>query len=945
MGIYNLTFDVLGRFGGEIPKLNIYYGGKKLAVKYAYSSNTPVSLEIDTDGFAYNHSLLRFYFVKGSGADGDSIEVSNIKLDNDALDINNFEEAKGGTVTNDSLVLGKGEYIDYNAQASGDITDTQYVAPQSGAKVQAVITGTAGDDRPLYGTNEAGGDVIDALAGDDKVIAADGNDTVNAGDGNDYVSGGNGDDILNGNAGNDKMYGGNGDDTLNGGTGTDKLYGNAGNDTINGGDDNDTLYGNEGQDTLDGGNGDDNISGGADNDTLYAGAGNDQLFGGDGDDEMYGGNDNDRMLGNAGNDTMYGDAGDDNIDGQEGDDTIYGGSGSDTIDGEEGNDTLLGDGGDDYIIGGQGADILTGGAGNDVMYGGGISSYDQYVVRNTSAYGTSELFFLEQTQSFYTFVQTNLTWNAARSDANNTLLNGAEGHLVNITSSVENDFIYNLGLSKGASSTNRIWLGGNDVAVDQKWVWADGIESGIQFSQAGNGINNFYDNWGSGQPNNVGGSQEYATFWYNGGDTWDDRPTGDSHYYVIEWAADDVIADNSIDILNGGVGNDTLYGGGGNDVLNGGNDNDILFGQDGNDSLFGDVGNDSLIGGAGNDIIDGGAGIDTAILSGNEADYTITLSGAIYTFVHNSGLDGTDTFTLVENFAFADGEVAVGDLNINTGLVGTAGDDIIYSDSTPAGRNSYIQDVLDNNATPITGQNGTQALMYNADTGNFYQYVVQYVSESQMNNNISGATIDGVAGTLVSFENADELSYVLNNLGADYGGAPAFQNNTVVADTNAGDGLLTTLNADGSFGTSSGYVPYIVEWDGDAILGPNNTPGTGTSQTLSGGDGADNLYGADGQDTFIFEAAYLDHNDTVHDFDVDHGDVLDISDILSDQGIAVNAGNISSYISLDQWNGLRVDTSGSGQFYNSNNNIVTTFSGTTDLDDLSTMYTNGNLIV
>ena len=149
-----------------------------------------------------------------------------------------------------------------------------------------------------------------------------------------------------------------------------------------------------------------------------------------------------------------------------------------------------------------------------------------------------------------------------------------------------------MGIANGTTSTigaggNRIWLGASDVVTDQDWVWQDGIESGIQFSQAGTAVNNFYENWGGGQPNNSGGSQVYATMWFNGGvndDTWDDRNATDGHNYVIEWDAGLMNDDNAVDILNGGNGDDTLYGYGGNDILNGNNDDDLLLG--GNLSLI-----------------------------------------------------------------------------------------------------------------------------------------------------------------------------------------------------------------------------------------------------------------------------------------------------------------------------------------------------------------------
>ncbi len=121
----------------------------------------------------------------------------------------------------------------------------------------------------------------------------------------------------------------------------------------------------------------------------------------------------------------------------------------------------------------------------------------------------------------------------------------------------------------------------------------------------------------------------------------------------------------SIENLVGSDSGDTLFG---NDLANrlyGGLGNDILEGRGGNDILSGGDGNDSLYGGAGNDEISGGDGIDTAIYSGNRADYSITeLMDGSLSITDNRivGGDGRDWVSYVENFVFADGAVVTQDL-------------------------------------------------------------------------------------------------------------------------------------------------------------------------------------------------------------------------------------------------------------------------------------------
>ena len=83
--------------------------------------------------------------------------------------------------------------------------------------------------------------------------------------------------------------------------------------------------------------------------------------------------------------------------------------------------------------------------------------------------------------------------------------------------------------------------------------------------------------------------------------------------------------DPTVDVVNGGSGNDSIAGSaiqnvidgkGGNDRLDGRGDNDTVFGSGGDDVLVGDVGKDSLV---------GGDGFDTADYSARTAPLTIDL--------------------------------------------------------------------------------------------------------------------------------------------------------------------------------------------------------------------------------------------------------------------------------------------------------------------------------
>ncbi|WP_422028784.1 DUF4214 domain-containing protein [Roseovarius sp.] len=82
-------------------------------------------------------------------------------------------------------------------------------------------------------------------------------------------------------------------------------------------------------------------------------------------------------------------------------------------------------------------------------------------------------------------------------------------------------------------------------------------------------------------------------------------------------------------------------------VLTGTPDPDVLTAGDGNDTLRGLGSNDTLTGSAGNDLIDGGPGRDTAIYSGDQASYTLTLSPTSATLADRRA-DGNGTDQLID---------------------------------------------------------------------------------------------------------------------------------------------------------------------------------------------------------------------------------------------------------------------------------------------------------
>ncbi|MGE4314273.1 MAG: glycine-rich domain-containing protein [Pseudobdellovibrionaceae bacterium] len=677
MALHSLTFDLAGLFSGTAPKLVIKYGGLKVGMVYAPDGSSSFSLVIDTGDKAFNSSDLIFGFVKDGVTDPSrQILVSNIRIDNEAVNTSGFSAQYGHpTITTDHLALSAGDTATSNVHGHIPETPATYTPPADdggvpSASPMATITGDAGNNK-LYGTDLA--DTINGLDGNDKILAKDGNDIVNGGNGADYIDGGAGSDTLNGDAGNDVIYAGLGNDTVHGGANDDRLFGQDGDDYVYGDDGNDYIHGGSGADHLYGGLGADKIAGDIGNDIIYGGDGNDELFGDEGDDELHGEAGDDRMIGNDGNDTMYGDDGNDNMDGQYGNDIMYGGAGIDTVDGEQGDDTIDGGDGNDFLIGGLGADVINGGTGDDIIHGGGIASWDQYNIRVNSSWGASGLWFNEQTQSFYRYVTAGTNYAGALAAAQGAMLNGVAGHLVNVTSSAENSWIQSF-------ITGDIRMGLTDEIVEGRWEYTSGAESGAVAYENGSSIPGYYQNWNAGEPNNYGAGEDHAELQTNS--TWNDEGDGVNLGYIIEWNAEEIQIDISVNTLNGGLGNDQIYGDGGNDIMHGNEDNDALYGLGGNDQIYGDDGHDTLVGGAGNDMLDGGTGNDR--LYGGTGNDTLIGGDGIDTLDGGAGYDTLD--------GGAGNDTLRGGGN-NDALYGGGGSDTLVSTSSASTMTSILSSV------------------------------------------------------------------------------------------------------------------------------------------------------------------------------------------------------------------------------------------------------------
>lgn len=293
--------------------------------------------------------------------------------------------------------------------------------------------------------------------------------------------------------------------------------------------------------------------------------------------------------------------------------------------------------------------------------------------------------------------------------------------------------------------------------------------------------------------------------------------------------------------LDGNSGADTLEGMDGHDQLIGDAGNDSLEGGVGNDTLEGGNDNDTLVGGAGNDSLQGGTGRNTAVFSGNKANYSIvTNQDGTVIVTDNAGQDGTDTLKDVRILKFADQTIALTNgapSNISPSISPTN-----FSESKPVG--SQVTTLF---SSDPDGDTLTYSLVTNA--GGLFRLdgsklilagTLDY--ETATTHTITVKVSDGFGGEFTK----DLTINVTNDM-----------NETkplVKRGTNASEQVVGEQGNDQLYGLSGN----------DQIFGQ------GGNDKLWGGKGKDTLIGGAGNDIFVFDVKpnVKSNLDYVYDFSV-----------------------------------------------------------------------------
>ena len=129
---------------------------------------------------------------------------------------------------------------------------------------------------------------------------------------------------------------------------------------------------------------------------------------------------------------------------------------------------------------------------------------------------------------YYLYVGDAVTAESAFSLAAATRFNGLQGYLATITSAGENSFV-----SHDVAGDQLAWLGGSDSgAAVNDWTWRVGPQAGQAFT---------FTNWGSGEPNNCCGGEDYIHTNFAGPGLWNDHGSpgnaGQANGYVVEFSA------------------------------------------------------------------------------------------------------------------------------------------------------------------------------------------------------------------------------------------------------------------------------------------------------------------------------------------------------------------------------------------------------------------------
>jgi peptidase M10/serralysin-like protein/hemolysin type calcium-binding protein len=303
-------------------------------------------------------------------------------------------------------------------------------------------------------------------------------------------------------------------------------------------------------------------------------------------------------------------------------------------------------------------------------------------------------------------------------------------------------------------------------------------------------------------------------------------------------------------------------------------------------------GNDTLHGTSGNDHLDGGIGINTAVFTGNQADYTVSFDPLSMTYTvtddRSGHPDGTDTVKNVAFFQFADGTV---NESVVTNTVNN-GDGSTTTTTYDAGNVAPYASLV--SATDTAGSLASQTVITDSgtkwvntyDTTGTQTWTTQTASYDSSGHQLTLETNnDDGTHTLTLFDAANQYAWAQATVSFDASGHVTGVTGTnddsshTVTMANIQSAFDNTLWFLGPYDPNQGQPnPVTLTGGGNADYlyggaGNDTLNGGGGNDVLQGGQGNDTLTGGAGADHFVFHDG--DGIDTITDFDVAN-DVVDL---------------------------------------------------------------------
>ncbi|PCK00089.1 MAG: hypothetical protein COA45_04205 [Zetaproteobacteria bacterium] len=912
-----------------------------------------------------------------------------------------YEVYKLGTVGDDTITATHSEYNTYILGFNGNDTINGYIKNDrlNGGLGDDDIFGDAGNDY-LWGA--AGNDTLGGGGGNDILYGGAGNDYLTGHNNDDIMYGGAGDDIISDGHGHNILHGGEGNDILTSDDENDvlidELYGDEGNDYLRAGSSDDILDGGSGDDEIYGQGGNDTLTGGTGNDVLSGGTGNDIVDGGEGDDTYHylGGHDIVIEIG-TGLDTIIFDSiwspSDVLLNGNtitfSPDDSVtfnditlietfsFNGFADMSLTEFRIQVNIVPVAVDDVAIVNEG-EIVT----IDVLSNDTDANGDALTVSINTVTVNGSLVLNSNNTITYT---PNAGYNGI--DSFTYTINDGYGGISTATVNITD---INVPIAQGDTL-----VGAEDVILTGNLLIDNG--NGVDSNPNGDALTVTAESITTAQGATVAifsnGDFTYTALSdFNGTDvfnyTLNDAQGGGSvgtanvtinmDQYIGTSGNDTIYGDKSADLIQGGTGKDYIYGGDGDDILYGheSTDRDEIFGGNGNDTIYG-YSWDLLTGGKGDD------------------HYILTTTEDWRTFVYINRGDGDDVMEFDTSYEFGirfDVTFGIDDLwfsydpnNSNNFMISVVGEDQSILIKDYAGKNIRLE-IMGSTSATINDIILVYGNMLNTQPTGEFNYIPQsawpdaantpwraawsgsstgHFQGTQFDDSIAwGSIMHGYGGDDYIEGSSSTNDYLVGGMGNDtlvgkslndtlYGGyGNDFlygYNHDDIMYGGAGDDYIADGNGynilDGGAGNDTLLSDDIGDTKSDQFYGGSGDDSilAGVSDDiLSGGTGNDVITGGGGADRFVFEAEVVgDGVDTITDFNVSDGDMLDISDILL--GYDPLTDTISDFIQITD-NGtdstLSIDANGGADNFVQ----IAVLLGVTGLTDEDALETSGNLI-